>query len=49
MGGKYSILARDYEDEIWSVAFYTNSLIKAVKVYIRALFKYELVEFTIRK
>lgn len=49
MGGKYSVLARDYKDEVWYVALYTNSKFKAIKVWIKALFKYELVEFTVRK
>lgn len=49
MGCKYSILAKNYEDKIWSVGLYTDSLFKAIRVYIRVLFKYELVEFTIRK
>ena len=49
MGGKYSILARDYKDDIWEVALYTNNLFKAIKVYIKALRKYELIEFTVRK
>ncbi len=49
MGGKYSVLARNYEERVWSVALYTNSKFTAVKVLIRALFKYELVEFTVRK
>ena len=49
MGGKYSVLARDYEERVWSVALYTDSKFKAIEVWIKALFKYELVEFTIRK
>lgn len=49
MGGKYSVLARNYEERVWSVAFYTNSKFAAIEVWIKALFKYELVEFTVRK
>lgn len=49
MGGKYSILARNYRDEVWMVALYTNNIFKAIKVWIKALLKYESVEFTIRK
>jgi hypothetical protein len=49
MGGKYSVLARDYEERVWSVALYTNSRFTAIKVWIKALFRYELVEFTVRK
>lgn len=49
MGGKYSVLARDYEERVWSVALYTNSRFTAIKVWIKALFRYELVEFAIRK
>lgn len=48
MGGKYSILARDYKDKAW-YELYTNSIFKAIIVWIKALFKYELVDFTIRK
>ena len=49
MSGKYSILARNYEDRIWEVALYTDNLLLAIKVYIKALLKYERVEFTVRK
>ena len=49
MGGKYSILGRNYKDKVWMEALSTNSRIKAIKVWIRALIKYELVEFTVRK
>lgn len=49
MGGKYSILARNYKDEVWMVVLYTNNKFTAIKVWIKALLKYELVEFTIRK
>lgn len=49
MGGKYSVIARNYEDNIWQVALYTDSLFKAIKVWIKSLFKYELVEFSVRK
>lgn len=49
MSGKYAILARNYEERVWSVALYTNSKFTAIKVWIKALFKYELVEFTVRK
>lgn len=48
MGGKYSVLARNYEDRIWYVALYTDSRLKAIKVWLKALLKYELVEFTVR-
>lgn len=49
MGGKYSILAKDYQNNYWSVGVYTNNLFKAICIWIRASLKYELVEFTIRK
>lgn len=49
MGGKYSVMAKNYHSDIWDVILYTDCRIKAVKVWIRALFKYELVEFTVRK
>ena len=49
MSGKYSILARNYEDRIWEVALNTDNRLLAIRVYIKALFKYELVEFTARK
>lgn len=49
MGGKYCIMARNYHHEVWDVALYTDSVFKAVKVWIKALCKYELVEFSVRK
>ena len=49
MSDKYSVMARNYNDKMWEVALYTNNKIKAVKVWIKALFKYELVEFVVRK
>lgn len=49
MGAKYNILARNYKDEGWMTVLYTNSKFEAIKVWIKALLKYELVEFTIRK
>jgi hypothetical protein len=49
MGGKYSILAKNYQNDYWSVGTYTNNLFKAMYIWVRASFKYELVEFTIRK
>lgn len=49
MGGKYSVLARNYNDEVWPVALHTNSRFKAYKVWLKALRKYEMVEFTVRK
>ena len=49
MGGKYSVLARNYKDVAWSVSEYTDSRLKAIRVWLKALLKYELVEFTVRK
>lgn len=49
MGGKYQIRAGQYEGKAWEVVVYTNSIFKAVKMWIYSLLKYELVEFVIRK
>lgn len=49
MSGKYSVFARNYEDRIWEIALYTDSKLLAIRVYIKALFKYELVKFEVRK
>ena len=49
MGGKYTILARDYDDTAWSVALYTDSRAKAFVIWVKALFRYELVDFEVRK
>ena len=49
MSGKYSIYAKDYKDIIWEVALITDSKFKAIKIWLKALFKYELVEFAVRK
>lgn len=49
MGGKYAILARDYEDVAWKIADYTDSAIKAAVTYIKARIKYQLVELSVRK
>lgn len=49
MSGKCSILERNYEERVWSVTLYTNSRFTAIEVWIKALFRYELVEFTVRK
>lgn len=49
MGGRYSIFARNYKDDFWQVSAFTNYKIEALIVWIKALRKYELVEFTVRK
>ena len=49
MGGKYAILARDYEDVAWEIAECTDSAIKAAVTYIKARIKYQLVELSVRK
>ena len=49
MGGKYCVLARDYEDVAWRVADYTDNGLKAAIVWLRAVIKYQLVELSIRK
>ena len=49
MSGKYSIYAKDYKDIIWQVALLTDSRFKAIKIWLKALLKYELIEFVVRK
>ena len=49
MGGKYSVYARNYKSPFWEAHGYTDSIIKAIKMLVTALAKYELVEFTVRK
>lgn len=48
MGGKYSVLAKNYDDMAWH-SLYTNSRFKALRFWLKALMKYELIEFTVRK
>ena len=38
-----------YLDGYEMVALHTDNKLLAIRVYIKALFKYELVEFTVRK
>jgi hypothetical protein len=49
MGEKYTVIARDYEDEAWMDYAATDNLLRAIIVLIQAAVKYELVEFSIRK
>jgi hypothetical protein len=49
MSSKYQVFARNYEDRIWEIALRTDNKLLAIRVYIKALFKYELVEFIVRK
>ena len=49
MGGKYFILARNYDDILWQFDLYTNSFIKFIWSAIKCILKYELIDFSIRK
>lgn len=49
MGGKYEVTARNYDDQLWGIILYTNSVFKAIKTLLKALRKYELVTFCVRK
>ena len=49
MSGKYCIMARNYSSDVWDIALYTDCRFKAIKVWIKSLSKYEMVEFTVRK
>ena len=49
MGGKYFILARNYDDILWQFDLYTNSFIKFIWSAIKCILKYELIDFGIRK
>lgn len=49
MGGKYSIHARNYKDKVWMIGLFTDNLPQAIFIWIKALFLYDLVEFTTRR
>lgn len=49
MGGKYEVTARNYDDQLWGIILHTNSRFKAIITWLKALRKYELVEFCVRK
>lgn len=49
MGGKYSIHARNYKDKVWMIGLFTDNLPQAIFTWIKALFFYDLVEFTTRR
>lgn len=49
MGGKYSIHARNYKDKVWMIGLFTDNLLQAISTWIKALFLYDLVEFTTRR
>lgn len=49
MGGRYSVHARNYKDVAWMIGLYTDNLLQAIFTWIKALFLYDLVEFTTRR
>ena len=49
MSKKYTVFAKNYGHWDWGVTLYTDSLFKALKVWIKSLSKYEHVEFIVRK
>lgn len=49
MGGKYTIIARNYDDKVLKMYECTNNIIKAICLYIKARKKYEYVIFEARK
>lgn len=46
---KYQIFAKNYDSYVWDVALYTDSILKALKVWIKAIKKYDVVEVRIIK
>ena len=46
---KYQIFAKNYDSYIWDVALYTDSILKALKVWIKAMKKYDVVEVRVIK
>lgn len=49
MGGKYSILAKNYGYMYWNCSDCTNSLLEALIWLIKAHRKYDYVQLEIRK
>ena len=49
MGGKYSVIAKNYNDLPWQFDLYTNNLIKFLGAVIYCVIKYEIVDIGIRK
>lgn len=46
---KYQIFAKNYDSYIWDVALYTDSILKALKIWIKAMKKYDVVEVRVIK
>ena len=49
MGGKYSVIARNYDDMVWQYGLYTNNLIKFIGAVIYCVIKYEIVDIGVRR
>ena len=49
MGGKYSAIARNYDDAVWCDEIQTNSFIKFIGTVIYYAFKYDVVDIGLRK
>ena len=49
MGGKYSAIARNYDDGFWRDEIQTNNFIKFISVVIYYAFKYDIVDIGLRK
>lgn len=49
MGGKYSVIARNYDYFPRQFGLYTNNLIKFIGAVIYCVIKYEIVDIGIRK
>lgn len=46
---KYQIFAKNYDDYSWYVALYTDSILKALKIWTKAMKKYDVVEVRVIK
>lgn len=49
MGGKYSIIARNYDDKFWQYELYTYSFIKFIGAVIKCAIKYKVIAIGISK
>ena len=49
MGGKYLVIARNYNYGDWQFSLYTNSFIKFMRAVIKCVIKYDVVDISIRK
>lgn len=49
MGGKYCILAKNYDYMFWMYSDCTDSLFKAIILMVKACRKYDFVQLEIRK